>query len=179
MMRLIFLIGYRGTGKTTLGQLLSERIGWDFVDADVHLEATCGKSIKQIFASDGEPAFRDMESRMLHELCGRERLVIGTGGGVVGREENRALLRAAGYVVWLRADLDTIAARLAADPSTPERRPNLSSGGLAEIAELLRVREPLYRASADLEVDTRARSPQELVETILNAWHSSGSRSSG
>jgi len=179
MKPLLFLIGYRGTGKTTIGQLLAQRIGWDFVDADFHLEASCGKSIKQIFATQGEPAFRDLESRTLRELCGRERLVVGTGGGVIGRDENRALLRAAGYVVWLTADVDTIAARLAADPSTSERRPNLSTGGLAEIAELLRLREPLYRASADLEVDTRDRSPQELTETILNAWRSSGSSSSG
>ncbi len=179
MKPLLFLIGYRGTGKSTVGRLLATRMGWEFVDADALLEARAGKSIKQIFADDGEPAFRDLESLILGELCGRERLVVGTGGGIVMREENRNLLRDSGMAVWLTADAETIAQRLHADATTAERRPNLMTGGLSEIEQLLRVREPIYRQCADLEIDARQRSPEAIAEAILSAWDSSGSKSSG
>jgi shikimate kinase len=179
MKSLLFLIGYRGTGKTTVGELLAERIGWNFVDADVHLEAKFGKTIKEIFAVDGEASFRDKETLVVRELCNRERCVVGTGGGIVLRDENRALLREMGYAVWLKASVPTIAARIQADPTTAARRPNLAGGGISEIEEMLRIRESLYRSCANLEIDTEGQSPQSIVETILNAWHSSGSMYSG
>jgi len=179
MKSLLFLIGYRGTGKTTIGELLAERIGWDFVDADVHLEASFGKTIKEIFAGEGEAGFRDKETLVLQELSKRERCVVGTGGGLILRDENRSLMRENGYAVWLKASVPTLAARIAADPMTAARRPNLAGGGSAEIEEMLRVREPLYRACADLEIDTEGQSPESIVQTILNAWHLSGSMSSG
>jgi shikimate kinase len=158
---------------------LAQRNGWEFIDADALLETTFGKTIKQIFADEGEASFRDKEAQILAEVCRRECLVVGTGGGVILREQNRALLRASGFVVWLTADVATIAARLEADPSTGDRRPDLTTGGLAEIEQLLRVREPLYRQCADLEIDARQRSPEAIVEAILSAWDSSGVRFSG
>ena len=177
MKPLLYLIGYRGTGKTTVGQLLAHRLGWDFVDADVHLEAKRGKTIKEIFASDGEASFRDSESATLRELSARARCVIATGGGIVLREKNAALLRTSGFVVWLTADASTLAQRIQADPTTTARRPNLSMGGMAEIEELLRVREPFYRECADLEIDASGTSPESIVETILKGWTSCNSRS--
>ncbi len=179
MKPLLFLIGYRGTGKTTVGELLALRIGWNFVDADVHLEAKFGKSIKEIFVDEGEASFRDKETLVLRELCKKERCIVGTGGGVILRDENRAQLRESGYAVWLKASIPTIAARIQSDPTTARRRPNLAVGGNAEIEEMLRFREPLYRTCADLEIDTEGQSPESIVETILNAWNSSGSMSSG
>ena len=183
MKSILFLIGYRGTGKTTVGQLLAEKIGWDFVDADVHLESLCKRSIKEIFDSEGETGFRERESQNLCELSKRERCVIATGGGIILREENRTILRENGFVVWLSADPNTIAGRLENDPTTSGRRPNLTlAGGLAEIEQLIRDREPLYRLCADFKIATSETSPDVLAQTILKAWESSiqsTSRSSG
>jgi shikimate kinase len=164
----IFLVGYRATGKTTVARLLAKELGWDWVDADERLEQRCGRSIRQIFAEEGEAGFREHEAAVLEELCRCPRQVVATGGGVVLRAANRARLRAAGRVVWLTADAATIWARLQGDPATAERRPALTVGGLAEVEELLRVREPLYRACADLIVDTAERSPEEIVAHILS-----------
>lgn len=179
MKELLYLIGYRGTGKTTVGQLLAERIGWNFADADVVLERTAGKSIKEIFATEGEASFRDRESANLRTLAQRTHCVIATGGGIIGREENRRVLRETGFVVWLTAPSALIASRIADDPTTAERRPNLTVGGTVEIEELLRQREPLYRACADLEIDTDGRSPEMLVERILSQWNPSSASHSG
>ena len=166
---LIFLIGYRATGKSTVARLLAERLGWNWVDADEMLEQRYGRTIRQVFAEEGEAGFRDKEAVILEELCRGKRLVVATGGGVVLREENRKRLRAAGRIVWLTADVQTICERLQRDPTTGERRPNLTVGGRAEVEDLLRVREPLYRACADLTVDTSTRTPQDMVTAILDS----------
>jgi shikimate kinase len=172
---LIFLIGYRGTGKSTVARLLAERLGWAWVDADALLEARHGRSIRQIFADEGEAGFREREAALLGELCGLRRHVVATGGGVVLRPQNRQRLREAGRVVWLTADPQTIWGRLQQDHTTAERRPALTVGGLAEIEELLRVREPWYRACAHVTVDTAGRSPADVTAAVLsqvgdNAW---------
>ncbi len=164
----LFLVGYRGTGKTTVARLLAGRLGWDWVDADEALEARYGRTVRQIFADEGEAGFRDKEEAVLEELCRPERRVVATGGGVVLRQANRGRLRSVGRVVWLTADAPTIWGRLQRDPTTAERRPALTVDGLAEVEELLRQREPLYRACADLAVDTAGRSPEEVVAAILS-----------
>jgi len=163
---MIFLVGYRGTGKTTVARLLAERLGWSWLDADAALEAKHGRTISEIFARDGEPAFRELEVVVLAETCKLSRHVVATGGGVVLRVENRERMRRAGRVVWLTADHDTIWSRLQADAAAGRERPPLTVGGRAEIEELLRIREPLYRACADLVVDTGGRMPTEIAEEI-------------
>lgn len=162
----LFLIGYRGTGKTTVAAQLAERLGWGWVDADHALEVREGRTVRQIFADNGEAGFREKEALLLAELCRGRRRVIATGGGVVLRPENRDRLRAAGHVVWLTADAPTIWQRLQADAATSDRRPNLSVGGLAEVEQLLRAREPLYRSCADQAVETAGRSPGEVARII-------------
>jgi len=164
---LIFLIGYRGSGKSCVARIVAERLGWDWVDADTVLEANAGKSIRRIFAEEGEPGFRDRETATLREVCQRQRHVIATGGGVVLREDNRKLLREGGLIVWLIGNAATLWQRIQADATTAERRPNLAAGGLAEVEELLRVREPLYRECAHLSVDTEGRSPEQVADAIL------------
>jgi shikimate kinase len=166
----IVLVGYRCTGKTTVARLLAERLGWDWVDADSVLEARAGRSIREVFATEGEAAFRAHESAGLVELCQRRRHVIATGGGIVLTAENRQRLRQAGWVIWLTADAATLWQRLQQDATTAERRPNLTVGGLVEIEELLHRREPLYRACADVQIDTAGRSPEQVAELILAAW---------
>src|SRR6266536_3459134 len=90
--QLLYLIGYRGTGKTTVGRRLAERIGWNFLDADVVLEANAGTSIKEIFAAEAEAGFRDREAQNLRELSTRTQCIIATGGGIVLRDENRHIV---------------------------------------------------------------------------------------
>lgn len=166
----LILIGYRGTGKTTVARRVALEVGWEWVDMDVEIELRAGKSIAAIFADDGEPVFRDLESSVLADLAARDRLVIASGGGVVLREENRQAMKRSGKVVWLKASPEMILARVAADQSTSQRRPQLTtSGGLAEIVQLLARRSPLYHQCADLEVDTDNRQPDEIAMEISQA----------
>jgi shikimate kinase len=164
---MIFLIGYRGTGKTTVAELLAERVGWPWLDADTVLEARHGRSIADIFARDGEMAFRDMEAAILKDLCRLHRHVVATGGGVVLRETNHERMRQVGPVVWLTADPDTIWTRIQADSQSGKLRPPLTVGGRAEVEQLLKVREPMYRACADVIVETANRLPSQVVDEIL------------
>ena len=164
----IFLIGPRGSGKTTVARLLAERLGWEWVDADDVLEARHGRSIRAIFAEEGEAGFRDKEADVLMGLCGRVRCVVSTGGGVVVREANRALLRASGRVVWLTADADTLWRRLQDDGLSGERRPALTVGGRAEVEEVLRVREAWYAECAHLRVRTEGRPPEAVAAEVAD-----------
>jgi shikimate kinase len=162
----LFLIGYRGTGKTTVGRLIAAHLDWTFVDADALLEERFAKSIRQIFADEGETGFRDKESAILQAICQNRQQVIATGGGVILRAENRDLLRQAGRCVWLTASAETLWRRLQLDGTTTERRPNLTSGGLSEIEELLSKREPFYAECADWTVSTETAAPEELAAGI-------------
>ena len=167
----IVLIGYRGTGKTTVGRLLARELGWDFADCDDAVEAAAGKSIAELFADEGETGFREREAAALIDLCGREPLVIATGGGAILRPVNRGLLKSAGFVAWLAASPETIWSRLRADSATSQRRPNLTPlGGVDEVRALVAAREPLYRAIAHFTVDTDGPSPESVAATIFKAW---------
>jgi shikimate kinase len=166
----IALIGYRGSGKTTIAQRLGAALGWDWVDADVEVELRAGKSIAAIFADDGEQAFRDLEAEVVAELFRRTRTVIALGGGAILRADNREAIGGCGAVVWLQASVESIEQRLAADPATAARRPNLTAGGgRAEIDRLLAQRMPHYRACATLVVDTEGKDPVEITSEILAA----------
>jgi shikimate kinase len=165
--RPLFLIGPRGSGKTTVARLLAGRLGWDWVDTDHILEQYYGKSIRAIFAEEGEAGFRDKESFVLAALCDRQRCVFSTGGGVVVRPANRQLLRASGYVVWLAADAETLWRRLQEDDG--ERRPALGAGGRAEVEEILRMRQPWYEECAHRTVRTEGKTPEALAEEIALA----------
>jgi shikimate kinase len=167
---LIFLTGPRGSGKTTVARLLAARLGWDMVDADEALEARHGRSVRAVFAAEGEAGFREKEAAVLAELCRLRRHVVATGGGAVLRPDNRELLRRSGWVVWLTADPNTLWGRTQADGTTAERRPALTVGGREEVVEVLRAREPLYRGCAHLTVQTAGRTPEEVAEEILASW---------
>jgi shikimate kinase len=166
----LFLIGYRGTGKTTVAPLVAARLGWAWGDADQLLEQRHGQTIRDIFTSEGEAGFRVKETAILEELCQGRAQVVALGGGVVLDPGNRQRLRHAGFVAWLTADAPTIWQRLQADATTSQRRPALTVGGLQEIEELLRSREPFYRECADLVIDTTTRSPSEVASNILKAF---------
>jgi shikimate kinase len=171
------LVGYRGTGKTTVGRLLAHRLDWQFADADLELEARAGRSIAAIFAEEGEDAFREMEQAVIADLAERPETVVATGGGAVVRAENRAALRSIGFVAWLTADPATLARRLLRDQGRPDARPPLTPAGtIGEIAIVLAERVPYYHEVSDLEVDTVGRSTHEVAQAILRAWHWDGRR---
>jgi shikimate kinase len=164
----VVLIGLRGTGKTSVARLLAERLGWPWFDSDERIEALAGKSIARIFAEDGEEAFRDWESRAIAELAAHDRAVLALGGGAVVREANRQAIRAAGTVVWLQASPETLWRRIQQDRATAERRPNLTtSGGITEIIATSQAREKFYRQSADHQVDTQGKTPDEVAKLIV------------
>jgi shikimate kinase len=165
----VVLIGYRGTGKTTVARLLALKLGWDWVDADVEIELRAGKSIASIFAEDGEPMFRMLESQVLADLLRRDKTVLAAGGGAVIKDGNRQALGTAGRVIWLKAAVPTILARVGADQTTVARRPNLTTaGGETEVVRMLAEREPLYRQCAHLEVDTEGKTPSVVAAEILD-----------
>jgi len=164
----IFLIGYRGSGKSTVNRRLGELLGWPSVDADTELEQRAGKSIKDIFAAGGESAFRELETRVIGDLASRDKHVIALGGGAILREINRKAIAGRGPVVWLQASPETLFARINADPQTEERRPNLTAqGGVEEIRTLLEQRTPQYRACANVTVDVNRLDPDEIARQIL------------
>lgn len=166
----ITLIGYRGSGKTTVAERLARRLGFDWIDADAELERRAGQSIAEIFAQEGEAGFRRRERLLLQDLLHRDRLVLSAGGGAILHPETRHELRASGPVVWLQADVETLARRIAEDPHTAERRPQLTTlGGLAEIQAVLGAREPLYRETAHLTIETTQLSVEEVVDAIASA----------
>jgi shikimate kinase len=163
----IFLIGYRGSGKTSVARELAAQLGYDWIDADNVVEGEAGKTIATIFADGGEAAFRDWETRVVAALSRKRRAVVALGGGAVLRVENRRAICAAGPVVWLTASVDTILERVAADSTTSSRRPNLTTaGGRAEIEDLLAMRTPFYRQCATLVVDTEGKTPAEVAGEI-------------
>ena len=168
---IITLIGYRGTGKSTVAKRLAKLLGWDSIDADVALEARVGKSIALIFAEDGESVFRDHESAVLRDLVRKRKCVMASGGGVILRRANCELIRNAGKTVWLTAAPETIYQRLGGDKTTQTRRPDLTDqGGLGEIESVLHKREPLYRKLADLVVGTENRTPDEIAAAIATEF---------
>jgi shikimate kinase len=166
----LILIGYRCTGKTTIGRLLATRLGWPLVDTDTLVQERAGKSIKEIVASAGWPEFRRLECEVIAEVAAADRQVVSAGGGAILDPANREALRASGRVVWLTAAPETIWQRLQADPKTAAERPNLTaSGGAPEVRKVLVERHAAYQAACHYRVATDQGSPDEVADRIL-AW---------
>jgi shikimate kinase len=160
------LIGFMGAGKSSVGRIAAEQLQFRFVDTDELIEKRMGKTVTQIFAEQGEPAFRQMEQKVIEELAGKQKLVISTGGGVVLNPANLTSLKAHALVVCLWASPQVIWKRV----RTQTQRPLLQTPDpLAKIRELLAQREPLYR-QADVLVNTGSRPPKEVVQQVLHQF---------
>jgi shikimate kinase len=167
----LLLIGFMGAGKTTVGKLLAERLGYQFVDTDDLIVERAGKTIPRIFAEDGEARFRQWETEVIRSLSEHTQHVIALGGGVVKREENLPLLKAAGLIVYLAASPEELARRIHAMPGT---RPLIDGGGekktLPEVEErvrkLLAERLPLYERAADVVIETTGLTVEEVCQKI-------------
>lgn len=162
----VLLIGMMGAGKTTTGRLLAERLEWPYLDTDDEIERRCGRTVPEIWRDDGEPAFRAEEARVLASACASDGpMVISVAGGAVLDPANRALIRAAGLVAWLRADVATLSSRLGSGSG----RPLLARGPAEALARLSAERAPLYSELADLTFDVDRMSPPQVVEAVAEA----------
>ena len=159
----IVLVGARGSGKSTVGRLLADRLEREFFDSDAEIERVVGRPIPEIFATHSEPAFRVVEAEVIAALLQRANCVLATGGGAVLHADTRERLAAA-TVVYLEADADTLHARTAGDPNRP---PLTDLPAEEETAAVLAAREPLYREVVTLTVDATA-PPEDVVTAIRN-----------
>lgn len=163
----VILIGYRATGKSTVGRHLSKRLNIPFLDTDQLIEKAAGMAIKDLIAQDGWDAFRKKEKEGVASLLEEGLCVVATGGGVVLAEENRALLKKLGIVVYLKASIEEIVDRLMRDSQNEKTRPQFTSGHLAdETVAVLSDRIPLYESIADLVVDTEGISVVRVADKI-------------
>ncbi|MBT8041554.1 MAG: shikimate kinase [Kiritimatiellales bacterium] len=170
-MKNIVLVGFMGSGKTTVGRLLSETTGMPLVDMDTLIEERTGKTINEIFAEDGEPHFRALERELVQELAAGENQIISTGGGIVLNSDNIADFEKNGLVVCLLADAASVLERVQHDSS----RPLLAGDKQARILELLETRKPLYEAVTH-RIDTSGRpSPIPTAQEIIDLYESNNS----
>jgi len=163
--RHILLIGFMGSGKSTVGALVARRLGRALVDLDERIVEREGRSIPELFAEGGETAFRSAESAALAEVAGMDPAVVACGGGIVLDDANRSLLKRLGFVVYLQVSADEALARI----GDTSGRPLLAGAGASMATGLLRSREALYEATADAVVATEGRTPESVAEDVVDA----------
>ena len=164
----LVLIGYRGTGKSTVAKLLATQLGWKAISTDAQIVEQAQRSIPDIVASDGWEHFRNLETEVCLALKDRDRLVIDTGGGLILRSENVEALKPNSLIFWLTATVATITRRI----SDNTQRPALTAGKtfVEEIQEVLTERTPKYQAAADHTIATDDLSPEAIADHILNMF---------
>ena len=159
----LYLIGMMGVGKTTVGKLIAEEIGYRFIDTDEVIVKAAGKSINEIFAENGEAEFRQLESDVLAQVCAYTKLIVATGGGIVMQQQNWSYLHH-GLIIWLDAPVEIILQRLAEDHT----RPLLQDADMEnKLRSLIEQRQPMY-SQADLHITINAtETPAEIATRIL------------
>ncbi|MDP7396406.1 MAG: shikimate kinase [Lentisphaeria bacterium] len=163
----IVLIGYRASGKSTLGPALSEQLGWPLYDVDGDIQERYGCSLTEAFSSDKE-AYRDVETDVVETLCRHDRCVIAFGAGSILRPQNQVAAGRDSLVVYLKLDAAELWRRAEADPISADTRPNFRGGGLQEVEEMLQERGPVYQACANLTLDATA-PPEALARQVVEA----------
>lgn len=161
----IVLVGLMGAGKTKIGGILAKRLEIPFIDADAEIEKAAGRTVAEIFEEQGEPAFRDLERRVIARLLSEEIKVIAPGGGAMMNAETAALIKKSAISIWLRADLDVLVERT----GRTNKRPLLRNGDPREILQaMMDKRYPVYQ-TADLAVDSLPIDVEENALNVLNA----------
>ena len=154
-----------GSGKTTVGHLVAQRLGWPHLDSDAEVEEATGRTVPEIFASQGERAFRAAETAALVRALDIEPVVVSVAGGAVLDPDNRRLIRAGGTIVWLRAEVETLAGRVGDGAG----RPLLDGDTEQALAELDAVRRLLYAQIADAVVDVDDKTPEQVADAAIGA----------
>jgi len=165
----IFLIGPMGAGKTTVGRRLADALGLRFLDSDRVIEERTGASIPLIFELEGEAGFRRREREVIDELSQQDGIVLATGGGAVTTPDNREFLHSRGTVIYLQTSVDQQLARTRHDRNRPLLR---TADPRAKLAELMQIREPLYRQTAHITVATERGNPRRVVREIVRQLES-------
>lgn len=155
----IYLVGFMGSGKSTVGPLLARALGRPFIDLDAVIQASTGRTIPEIFSQEGEVGFREIETRCLEQVAGGPPAVVALGGGAYQGAVNRSITAATGTTIWLQVSLATVKARVLGDPDRP------LAGDPQRLEELFERRLDAYR-QADLQVWAEGRTPEEVVEEI-------------
>jgi len=168
----IVLIGYRGTGKSIVGEIVAERLGRECVSMDAEIVDRAGMLVPVIVEKEGWSGFRDRETRVARDLAGRDNIVIDCGGGVIERPENMEALGANGRIFWLKASAAVIVGRIQDDT----QRPALVEGRTFtdEVTEVLERRTPMYRNASDWEIETDGLTPEEVAGRILELAQTKG-----
>ncbi|MGA2402578.1 MAG: shikimate kinase [Syntrophobacteraceae bacterium] len=172
--RNIALIGFRATGKSTVGKILAGKLGRQFLDMDRRLTSEAGRDIATWVKQDGWDSFRRAESGLLRLISLQKGLVVATGGGVVLDPQSRRVLRENFFTVWLKATPETIYARLGSDPGSSQTRPSLCELPMREeIEKVLSEREALYSQLADIQIDTEGRQTMRIADEIATIFNQS------
>ncbi|MCW9013818.1 MAG: shikimate kinase AroK [Gammaproteobacteria bacterium] len=161
----IFLIGPMGAGKTTMGRQLAKRLNLEFLDSDHAIEQHTGADIPLIFEKEGETGFRKREESIIDELTRKNGLVLATGGGAVISAENRKHLKERGTVIYLHSDIKHLIDRTRHDKNRPLLQ---TADPAAKLRELMKIREPLYRETADIIINTGEKSIRSVITVILD-----------
>jgi shikimate kinase len=169
------LIGYRGSGKTTVGRIVAARLKWGFVDCDERIVRLTGMTIREIFERRGERAFRDLESQVIDEVSRLRQTIISFGGGALDRVENcKAVIAAGVKLVYLRCQPAELLRRIQSDPQTAANRPNLTAlaGGIEEIQLVLARREPVWKTLIAGEVDVTTLTAEQVADEVFKLCNS-------
>jgi shikimate kinase len=167
----ITLIGYRGTGKSVVGEIVAKRLQMTCVGMDAKIVQKAGMPIPEIVENQGWTAFRDMESAVVRELAMLDNIIIDTGGGVIERSENIDVLKANSCIIWLKASTKAIVSRIQGDTERPSLTGKKSFTD--EVEEVLERRTPIYKKAAQYEIDTEQLTPDQVADRIIEIWKGS------